>query len=180
MAFQDLSSFNNSWYNHGRSTPIRLLWMLVNGLIFQNPLFPFPGPKPRLLRMFGAKVGVGVMIKPQVSIKQPWFLEIGDHVWIGEQSWIDNLGMVRIGNHVCISQGAMLLTGNHNYKKTTFDLMVGEIHLKEGSWVGARAVVCPGVTLGEGAILSVGSIATKSLSEPAVYQGNPAQKLRMR
>ncbi|MDZ7624210.1 MAG: hypothetical protein U5J96_07185 [Ignavibacteriaceae bacterium] len=81
------------------------------------------------LRFFGAKVGKGVIIKPCVNIKYPWFLEIGDNVWIGEEVWIDNLGKVKIGNNVCLSQGALLLCGNHNYKKETFDLIVGDITL---------------------------------------------------
>lgn len=179
-SFQDLSRFDNSWYQHGRSAPIRLAWMWCNALFFVNPLFPFYGFKVRLLRLFGAKVGLDVTIKPQVSIKQPWYLEIGNHVWIGEQSWIDNLTWVRIADHVCVSQGALLLTGNHNYKKPTFDLIVGEIHLKEGCWVGARSVVCPGVTLADGAVLAANSVANRNLEAGFVYQGNPAQKIRAR
>lgn len=177
---QDLSRFDNSWYSHGRPLCTRLAWILVNAFFFVNPAFPFTGIKPRLLRLFGAKVGKGVVIKPQVSIKHPWFLEIGDHVWIGEQAWIDNLGLIRIEDHVCISQGAMLLTGNHNYKKPEFDLMVGPITLKKSCWIGARSVVCPGITVGESAVLSVASVATKDLDAGQIYQGNPAIKVRAR
>jgi putative colanic acid biosynthesis acetyltransferase WcaF len=101
-------------------------------------------------------------------------------VWIGENVWIDNLGKVTIGNNVCISQGALLLCGNHNYKKSTFDLIVGEIHLEEGVWVGAKSVVCPGVTLKSHAILTVGSVATTSLESYTINQGNPAVKIRER
>ena len=74
-----------------------------------------------LLKIFGAKIGKGVIIKPGVNIKYPWNLYIGDHVWIGENVWIDNLDDVIINNHVCVSQGAMLLCGNHNYKKSSFN-----------------------------------------------------------
>jgi len=177
---QDLSRFDNSWYHHGRSLPVRLLWIWCNGMFLVNPLFPFNGFKVRLLRWFGAKVGAGVVIKPQESIKQPWLLEIGNHVWIGEQAWIDNLGMVRIGDHVCISQGALLLTGNHDYKSINFDLRVGEIHLQQGCWIGARSVICPGITVHEGAVLAVSSVATHNMEAGFIYQGNPAQKIRAR
>lgn len=177
---QDLSRFDNSWYDHGRPLLTRLAWILVNAAFFVNPAFPFLGVKPRLLRLFGAKVGKGVVIKPQVSIKHPWFLDIGNHVWIGEQAWIDNLGLVKIEDHVCISQGAMLLTGNHNYKKLEFDLLVGPITLQKGCWIGARAVVCPNVIVGEAAVLAVGSMATKNLEAGFLYQGNPAVKIRLR
>ena len=178
--FQDLSRFDNSWYKHGRSAPIRLAWILCNALFFVNPLLPFSRIKVYLLRLFGAKVGAGVIIKSQVSIKQPWFLDVGNHVWIGEQAWIDNLTWIRIADDVCISQGVMLLTGNHNYKCPTFDLIVGGIYLEEGSWIGARSVVCPGVTVEAGAVLSVNSVATKNLEAGFIYQGNPAEKIRER
>ncbi len=82
-----------------------------------------------------------------------------------------------IGANVCISQGAMLLCGNHNYKKSSFNLIVKQIHLKEGAWVGAKATVCPGVTLNSHAILSVGSVANKDLDSYSIYQGNPAIKI---
>jgi putative colanic acid biosynthesis acetyltransferase WcaF len=133
-----------------------------------------------LLRLFGAKIGKGVNIKPRVHVKYPWNLNIGEFTWIGEDVWIDNLVKVDIGSNVCLSQGAMLLTGNHNYKKTTFDLMVGEIVLNDGVWIGAKAVVCPGVTCHEHSVLSVGSIANSDLEARGIYQGNPAQKVKER
>ena len=115
-----------------------------------------------------------MVIKPGVNIKYPWHLTIGDNSWIGENVWIDNLADVRIGQNCCISQGAMLLCGNHDYMKAGFDLLTGEIVLKDGAWVGAKAVVCPGVTMGAGSVLTVGSVATKDLIEDGIYQGNPA------
>ena len=75
---------------------------------------PFMTLKVRLLKMFGAKIGKGLVIKNNVIIKQPWYLTIGDDCWIGENVWIDNIDKVSIGSDVCISQGAMLLTGNHD------------------------------------------------------------------
>ena len=174
-----LSTYNNSWYKPGGRVKI-LLWYLVNTLFFINPLNPISGIKVVLLRLFGAKIGKGVIIKPRVNIKYPWLLKIGNDVWIGENVWIDNLAKVILDDNVCISQGAMLLCGNHNYKKTTFDLMVNEIILEEGVWIGAKSVVCPGVTCKTHAILSVGSIANIDLEPYTIYQGNPAKKIRNR
>jgi putative colanic acid biosynthesis acetyltransferase WcaF len=74
----------------------------------------------------------------------------------------------------------MLLCGNHNIKKSTFDLLLGEITLEEGVWIGAQAVVCPGVTCKSHSVLTVASIATKDLEPYSIYQGNPAQKIRER
>lgn len=179
MKSVSIKDYDNSWYRPGRAVK-RLVWYFINVLFFLNPFNPFSGLKVRLLRLFGARVGMGVNIKPSVNIKYPWLLEIGDYTWIGENVWIDNLARVRIGNNVCVSQGAMLLCGNHNYKKPTFDLMIGEITLEDGSWVGAQAVVCPGVTLHTHAVLGVGSVANRDLDAYCIYQGCPAAKVRER
>ncbi len=175
----NLSKYDNSWYKPGN--PIkRLLWYYANLIFFKNAWNPSSGLKVILLKLFGAKVGRGVRINPSVNIKYPWFLEVGDHSWIGENVWIDNLTTVKVGSNCCLSQGAMLLTGNHNYKKTTFDLIVKSIILEDGAWVGAKGIVCPGVTMHSNAVLSVGSVATKDLEAWEIYQGNPAVKVKER
>jgi len=158
----------------------RILWYFINHLFFTSGLFPISNLKVVLLRLFGAKIGKGVNIKPKVSIKYPWNLEVGNFAWIGEAVWIDNLVKVSIGANCCLSQGAMLLTGNHNYKKSTFDLMVGEIILKDGVWIGAKAIVCPGISCQSYSILSVGSVATSDLESYGIYHGNPAKKVKHR
>ncbi len=179
MTATDLSKFNNSWYDPGANAFKRLVWYCVNA-VWINSAFPISRIKVILLRMFGARIGSGVVIKPHVNIKYPWKLVIGDHVWIGEKVWIDNLATVVIEDNVCVSQGALLLCGNHNYKKSTFDLMVGEIKLEKGVWIGAKATVCPGVTCHSHAVLAVGSVATENLQADKVYQGNPAHFVRER
>lgn len=180
MAKTDLSKYNNSWYNPGGSSIKRLLWYFCNVLFIKNGWNPSSGIKVSVLRAFGAKIGKGVVIKPCVNVKYPWNLEVGDYSWIGENVWIDNLVKVHIGSNVCISQGALLLCGNHNYKKPTFDLMVGEITLEDGAWVGAKSTVCPGVTLHSHAVLTVNSVATKDCEAYGVYQGCPAVKVKER
>lgn len=175
----DLSSYDNSWYNPGSAFK-RGCWYITNVLFFLNPWMPLSGIKVGLLRMFGATIGSGVVIKPRVNIKYPWNLVIENHVWIGEEVWIDNLAQVTIGSNCCLSQGAMLLCGNHDHKKSSFDLIVKPIVLEEGAWVGAKAVVCPGVTCHSHSLLTVGSMATQSLDAYTIYQGNPAQKVKER
>lgn len=180
MSQTDLSKYNNSWYNPGAGKIKILIWYFINVLFFINPLNPLSGLKVFLLKMFGAKMGKGIVIKPNVNIKYPWLLEVGDYTWIGEKVWIDNLAKVTIGKNCCLSQGSMLLCGNHNYKKSTFDLVVKPITLEDGAWVGALSVVCPGVSLKSHSILTVQSVATETLEPFSLYKGNPAVKIRER
>jgi putative colanic acid biosynthesis acetyltransferase WcaF len=175
----DLSKFNNSWYQPGSVLKIGI-WQLFSALFLINHLSVSSGLKVAVLRLFGAKIGKGVVIKQGVRIKYPWLLEISNHVWIGECCWIENHSLVKIGNHVCLSQGAMLLCGNHNFKKSGFDLMVSEITLEDGVWIGARALVCPGITCKSHSVLSVESVASNNLEPYSIYRGNPAVKIRDR
>ena len=175
----DLSIYQNRWYHPGHPVK-RALWYIISVIFFENAFFPLYGLKTFWLRVFGAKVGKGVLIKPKVTIKYPWFLQMGNHIWVGEKVWIDNLGKVSIGDHVCLSQGSYLLTGNHNYKLHTFDLVVSPISLEEGVWIGAKAIVCPGITCHSYSVLAVGSVATKNLAAYGIYQGNPAVKVKER
>ena len=180
MASTDLSSFNNKWYKPGASILKRALWYICNPVFINSYLLPFSSIKCNLLRLFGANIGVNVVIKPKVNIKYPWKLCIGNYSWIGENVWIDNLDWVEIGEHCCVSQGAMLLTGNHNYKKKSFDLMIGKIILENGVWIGAKSIVCPGVLAKNHAVLTVGSVASETLEANTIFSGNPAKKVKGR
>lgn len=174
-----LKSYNNDWFVPGSKIKI-ILWTLISALFFRTSL-PVPSAiKVAILKIFGAQIGSGVVIKPNVNIKYPWKLNVGEYTWIGEDVWIDNLETVNIGENCCLSQGCYLLTGNHNFTSTTFDLIVAEINIKNEAWVGAKSIVCPGVTLQRASILTVGSIATKNLDELGIYQGNPAIKIKKR
>ena len=175
----NLAAFNTGNYYAGPKWKV-LLWYFCNYYIF-NSAFPWPyGFKSRLLRLFGARIGKGFVIKTKVRIKYPWLLSIGDHCWIGESVWIDNLAPVTLGNHVCLSQGALLLTGNHDYKQADFPYRLGAIHIENGAWIGAMAVVCAGVTCGSHAVLTVNSVASKDLQPWLIYSGNPAAEVRKR
>lgn len=176
----DLSAYNNHPFNPGGTAFKRLLWYCVNALFFKTSLIPSSVFKVFLLRVFGAKIGKNVIIKPCVNIKYPWFISIGNHSWIGENVWIDSLVMIKIGAHVCLSQGAILLTGSHNYKKTSFDLITKGLILEDGVWIGAGAIVNLGITAASHSVLTSGSVATTNLEPYAVYQGNPAVRIRER
>ncbi len=175
----NLGEYDNSWYKPGNPLK-RGCWYVINFIFFKGPFFPFSKLKVGLLRLFGATLGKNVVIKPCVNIKYPWFLRLGNNVWIGEKVWIDNLGKVVIGDNVCLSQGSMLLSGNHDYTRPGFDLIVKDIILEDGVWIGARSVVCGGIIGKSHAVLAVNSVATGNLEPYSIYQGNPAVKVKER
>ncbi len=178
----DLSRFDTgAEYSIGASKLKWILWFFANAIIVRNPMNPSYAIKRATLRKIHAKIGHSGTVKPGVNIKFPWKLEVGNYVWLGENVWIDNNEPIVIKDHTCLSQGAMLLTGNHDYKKVAFDYRGGTgVTLEEGVWIGAQAVVCPGVTVKSHAVLAVGSVAVSDLEPYTIYQGNPAQKVRER
>jgi len=171
--FRSLAEFRNPEFSRGRSRAVETLWLAVQWA-FVSSWLPGSAHRRAALRLFGAKIGAGVVIKPGVRVKFPWRLEIGEHSWIGEDVWIDNLAPVVIGADCCVSQGAYLCTGSHNWKSRTFDLITKRIRVEDGAWIAAKAVVAPGVVVGEGAVLGLGSVATRDLAPSGVYRGNPA------
>lgn len=172
--------FDTRNLNTGASGIKLYTWYLLSTLFFRSGLIPFSSVLVFILRRLGSKIGNEVRIKPFVNIKYPWKLIIGNYTWIGEGCIIENLAEVKLGDNVCLSQGCMLITGNHNYKKTTFDLFVKPIIIEDGAWIGAKAIVCPGVTVASHAVLTVGTVAVNNIDPYAVYQGNPGVKIRSR
>ncbi len=174
-----LDRFDNSTFDRGRPWWVEALWRTVDGLLVRSWL-PGSAWRVTLLRLFGAQVGPGAVIKPRVRITFPWKLRLGAHCWLGEQAWIDNLAEVRIGDHCCISQGAYLCTGNHRWDREAFDLAVGPIVLEDHCWIGAMARVGPGVVCRAGAVLTLGSVAVSDLAAWQVHSGAPARAVQDR
>jgi len=170
----DLSKYTNSQHDVGASKLKYLFWLLTSAFFFKPSWSVLNSLKIKLLKSFGATIGKGVVIKPSVHIKYPWKLSIGDHCWIGEQVWLDNVENINIGSNVCISQGALLLTGSHDHKTEAFDYLCGEIILEDGVWIGAKAIVARGVTCKSHSILSINSVAERDLDAYIIYKGNPA------
>ena len=162
----------------GRSSLVEVIWYFTRRVFFTTS-FPWPS-KSVLLRMFGAKVGRSVVIKPRVAIHFPWKLGIGDHAWIGEEAWILNFEPVLIGSHACVSQRAFLCGGNHDYKSTDFRYRNAPITVGDGAWIGAQAFIAPGVEIGRECVVCAGSVVTTSLPEAMVCSGNPCRPVKAR
>ncbi len=175
-----LRSYDNSWYDPGRSSPWRAAWFLLGSPLFRSHLLPSSALRVTLLRLFGARIGQRVVIRHDVNVKYPWHLVVGDDCWIGERVWIDSLTTVRIGNDCCLSQGAYLCTGNHNWSDPGFGLMIAPIQLNDGAWAGALSILTPGAVLGNGAVAAAGSVISGTIPDFEIHAGNPAVFLKKR
>ncbi len=162
MTERDLSQFKNDGFHRGASA-FRGTLASFPGRLFSDSL-PIPsGVRSTILRRFGARVGQRVVLRSGLNISFPWRLDIGDHVWIGEGVQILSLAEVRIESHVCVSQGAFLCTGSHDYRDPYFGLITKTILLRKGCWVAARAFVGPGVEIGCQSVCAAGAVVTKSV-----------------
>lgn len=180
MSQVKLREYDNSWYYPGRSTVWRAAWLFFGLPLLRAFWMPSSSLRVALLRLFGSRIGQHVVIKPGVTVKYPWHLDVADDCWIGEDCWIDNLTTVQLGRNVCISQGAYLCTGNHDWSDPKFGLMIAPIRLMDGAWAGAKCILTPGTTLGEGAVAGAGSVVIGQVPDYHIYAGNPAVFVKLR
>jgi putative colanic acid biosynthesis acetyltransferase WcaF len=179
----DLSRFNNtvdSDYEIGRPFAVRVVWFLVGLPILRCSILNSSAFRKKLLQLFGAEIGEGAVIKPGVRVKFPWKLKMGKYSWIGEDCWIDNLAAVTIGDNVCLSQGAYLCTGSHDWSDPAFRLITRSIQIHDGAWIAAQVSVAPGSVIGQHAVVGFGSVVSGSVPPYEIYSGNPAAFLRRR
>jgi len=174
-----LDQYDNKGFERGKPRWVEACWIFIHATIFSSWI---PGSRWRvnLLRWFGADVGTRVVVKPNVRIKFPWRLSVGDDSWIGEGVWIDNLAQVTIGSHCCISQGVYMCTGSHRWDLETFDLETLSIVIEDQVWVGARSNIAPGSVLKEGCVLTIGASAHGILKAGFIYSGSPAEPIKSR
>ena len=180
MSKVDLSQHDLRGYTPGRSYWFRAAWLIIEAFTLLNPFFVSYRLKAHILRAFGASIGRSLVIKPRVHIKYPWRLSIGDYVWLGERAWIDNLADVRIGDNVCISQGAYICTGNHDWSDRQMGLVTKPVTVDAGAWIAAFAKVAPGVHVGQDAVIGFGGVLVDDAESAGIYFGNPAKRIGTR
>lgn len=163
-----------------RDRALRVLWGAVCVFLFRLSPRPFHAWRSWLLRMFGATVGPNVHIYPRARIWAPWNLVCHEAAAIGDGAIIYNPVRVTLGSHAIVSQEAYLCGATHDYDDAAFPLKALPITLGAYTWVCARASVLPGVTVGEGAVLALGSVASRDLEPWTVYGGVPARKIKKR
>lgn len=164
----------------GRSSWHVQLWWLVQGSLFAWSPQVLYGWRRFLLRLFGAKIGKGVIIRPTARITYPWKLSIGDFSWIGDDVVLYNLGTIQIGSQAVVSQRCYLCTGSHDYTKPNFDIFAKPIVIGDAAWLATDVFVAPGVRVGDGAVVGARSSVFKDLPELVVAVGSPANVVKER
>jgi len=178
--FQDLKEFKLPTGFRGRNAFVVQLWWLVQSLFFRTSPQICYGWRRFLLRLFGAKIGKKVIIRPSVQITYPWKVSIGDFSWIGDDVVLYSLGEIEIGENVVVSQKSYLCTGSHDYLKNDFPIFAKKITIKDECWLATDVFVSPGITIEKGTVIGARSSVYKSLPAYKVCIGNPVKILRER
>jgi putative colanic acid biosynthesis acetyltransferase WcaF len=171
---QDLKTFKLPNNFRGKNIFIVQLWWIVEAVFFKfSPQFMY-GWRRFLLRLFGAKIGKKVIIRPSVSLTYPWKVSIGDYSWIGDNVVLYSLGEIEIGNNVVISQKSYLCTGSHDYNKSAFPIYAEKIIIEDQSWIATDVFIAPGITIGKGAVIGSRSSVYKNIPPNKICVGSPA------
>lgn len=160
-----------------------LIWVCINKTLFR--FTPSKGTIFRkfrvlLCRMFGAKISYSASIHPSASLEYPWNITIGDFSSVGEKAWIYAIGSISIGEYSNIGKEVYLITGSHDIQSNTFSLVTKEITIGNGCWIATRAMILPGISIGDYSVVGAGGIVTKSVSSHLVVGGNPAIVIKKR
>lgn len=177
---QNLERFTVPKDFRGRSALVCQLWWLVQSSLFSmSPQFMY-GWRRWLLRLFGASIGRGVIIRPSVRVTYPWKLKIEKNSWVGDFVELYTLGEINIGANAVISQRSYLCTGSHNTDSPSFEIFSKPISIGDGVWLATDVFVAPGVTIGESAVVGARSSVFKDLAGGKIYMGSPARFVRDR
>lgn len=180
MALIDLSKFVVPPGFRGRSAAFVQLWWLVEAVLFRpSPQFAY-AYRSWLLRLFGAKVGVGSVIRPSVRITYPWKVALGDYVWIGDDVVLYSLGNITVGSNSVISQGSYICAGDHDYRQVSFPIRARDVTVGNEVWLAARVFVGPGVSVADGCVVGASSVVMRNLEKAGVWCGNPCRYVRSR
>jgi putative colanic acid biosynthesis acetyltransferase WcaF len=175
----DLTRATRGNYVAARGLLMQVAWFIIEACIIHNRLLPLSSVRVGLLRLFGARIGRNCRCPHAIRVKYPWYLQVGDNCWLGDEVWIYNQAMVRIGSNVCISQRTFLSAGSHNVA-TNMDLHVAPIDIEDGVWISSGCVVQMGLTIGRSAVVTPLSVVHKSLEPGGIYGGNPCKFIKRR
>ncbi len=158
----------------------RVTWNVVWLLLYRPSPRPFHAWRAMLLRLYGATMGPNCHFYPASKVWAPWNLICAEQVTAADDAEIYNPAPISFGGHAILSQGAYVCGATHDYDDPAFPLIAFAMHIGSYAWVCARASVAPGVNVGEGAVLGLGSVASRDLEPWSVYSGVPAIKIKQR
>ncbi len=175
-----LDLFDHSKVDRGRSRVVEVLWFVVKWAFFETAL-PWPyAIKRSLLRLFGARIGKGVVIRTRVYVHFPWRLSVGDHCWIGDGSQLLSIAPITMEDHSALAHEVYLAAGGHDIRSATMAPKNEPITIKSGTWVATRAFIGPGVTVHENVVVGAGAVVVKDVEPGVIVAGNPATVVRQR
>jgi len=180
MQYQDLKNFTVPETFRGKSKVTVQLWWMVQATLFAWSPQVMYGWRRFLLRLFGAKIGKGVLIRSTAKVTYPWNVEIGDYCWIGEDNVLYSLGKITIGNHVAFAHKVYINTGGHDYTKPSFDIFAEPVVIEDECWLTNDVYVAPGVTIGKGTIIAARSSVLKNIPGNKICVGTPAVPIKDR
>ena len=137
--------------------------------------------RPFIVRMFGVNCGNKCKIRKPIYIQHHKNIVIGNNSFIFGQSYIDAMGSVTIGDNVRIAPQVMIVTGTHEIGKPeqrAVETLAEPIVIGDGCWIGARVTITSGVSIGEGCIVSAGSVVMRSMPAHSLIAGNPARPVQ--
>ena len=180
IEYQDLARHRVPKNFRGRNVFIVQLWWIVQASLFAWSPQVLYGWRRFLLRLFGAKIGKGVIIRPSVKITYPWKVSIGDYSWVGDETVLYSLGNITIGKNVSIAHRDYFCTGLHDIHSITFDIAQKPIVIEDEVWIPNDVFVGPGVTIGKGCVIGARSSVFKDLPAGMICMGNPAKPIKAR
>jgi len=158
----------------------RASWQLICGVLFWPSPIALHGWRCWLLRRFGARIGPGCAIYPDVRIWAPWNLRMAAQACLGPAVHCYNMAPVQLGRRALVSQRSHLCTGSHDYESETFALTMAPITIGDDAWVCAESFVGPGIAIGPGAVVGARAVVTRSLPAWTVCAGNPCRAIKPR
>lgn len=177
---QDLSKFELPHNFRGRKPFVVQLWWLVQSIFFTtSPQFMY-GYRRFILRLFGAKIGKKVIIRPSVKITYPWKVVIGDYSWVGDDVVLYSLGDIEIGKNVVISQKSYICAASHDYLDVSFSIFSKKVKIDDNCWLATDVFVAPGVFINKGSVIGARSSVYKNIPANKVCLGNPAVVIKDR
>ena len=180
LEYQNLAKFRLPQGFRGRSAWFVQLWWFVQETLFRwSPQAMYPWRR-FLLRLFGATIGAGVLLRPTVRITYPWKVTIGEQSWIGDDVILYSLGEIVIGSNCVVSQRSYLCTGSHDFRKPEFPIFSRSIVVEDQAWLAADVFVGPGVRIGRGAVIGARSSVFSDQPAGMLCLGNPARPRRSR